>query len=63
MYGDTPVLDVHGHVSHPWGGMGQQLLFMQAQNAPMASAARAVARISILIARPPVVSLPAAEAS
>ncbi len=37
MYGDTPVLDVHGHVSHPWGGMGQQLLFMQAQNAPMPS--------------------------
>ena len=37
MYGETAVLDVHGHVSHPFGGMGQVLMFMQAMNAPMAS--------------------------
>lgn len=37
MYGETRVLDVHGHVSHPFGGMGQALMFMQATNAPMPS--------------------------
>jgi predicted TIM-barrel fold metal-dependent hydrolase len=37
MYGATKVLDVHGHVSHPFGGMGQQLMFMQAMNGPLPS--------------------------
>lgn len=37
MYNDTNVLDVHGHVSHPFGGMGQMLMFMQAMNAPVPS--------------------------
>lgn len=37
MYNDVKVLDVHGHVSHPFGGMGQMLMFMQAVNAPMPS--------------------------
>jgi predicted TIM-barrel fold metal-dependent hydrolase len=32
MFGDQPVLDVHGHVSHPWGGMGRMMIFMQAMN-------------------------------
>ena len=37
MYNDTRVLDVHGHVSHPFGGMGHILLFMQAMNSPLPS--------------------------
>ena len=37
MYNDIRVLDVHGHVSHPFGGMGQTLMFMQAMNSPMPS--------------------------
>ncbi|MDH3681518.1 MAG: amidohydrolase [Acidimicrobiia bacterium] len=37
MYNDTRVLDVHGHVSHPFGGMGQTLMFMQAMNSPVPS--------------------------
>ena len=37
MYNGTPVLDVHGHVSHPFGGMGQIFMFMQATNSPVPS--------------------------
>lgn len=37
MYQQTPVLDVHGHVSHPFGGMGQAMMFMQAMNSPLPS--------------------------
>jgi predicted TIM-barrel fold metal-dependent hydrolase len=37
MYNDTKVLDVHGHVSHPFDGMGRMLLFMQAMNAALPS--------------------------
>ncbi|MGF1596900.1 MAG: amidohydrolase family protein [Acidimicrobiales bacterium] len=37
MYHDTKVFDVHGHVSHPMGGMGRTLMFMQAMNSPLPS--------------------------
>lgn len=37
MYNDVKVYDVHGHVSHPFGGMGRMMLFMQAMNTPLPS--------------------------
>ena len=37
MYKDMKVLDVHGHVSHPFGGMGRMMMFMQAVDSPMPS--------------------------
>ena len=37
MYNGLKVLDVHSHVSHPMGGMGQVFMFMNAMNATLAS--------------------------
>ena len=37
MYNDLKVFDVHGHVSHPFDGMGRMMLFMQAMNGALPS--------------------------
>lgn len=35
MHDGIPVLDVHGHVSHPMQGMGQAFMFMVSMNGPL----------------------------